>query len=291
MAGYTPLRRWRQFFPAFEAIHSAIEASYPAVVAKDDLGWARELQGFTAEVAQFLRGSAWNDPAEDLCVALDEIMVEYLVTLKTVPVTTSMLASTGLANAVGVLYEHQSEKIRGLAREIVGGWRESVVKEEFRRDRTAMEGQDLKAVVVSVAAVDGEKKTQVEKETKTASVVRSSRVEPAKIDAPAKVAASLPKKNAPLIHAIAVVGNGHGDHASGGSDKMEATKRKLQEGYKEAADAKRQRRIQVIKAPKTKTLEQGQRKTHPIFKERSRARGVAGSTAARRSLMPAFQRV
>jgi hypothetical protein len=49
---------------------------------------------------------------------------------------------------------------------------------------------------------------------------------------------------------------------------MESTKRKLREGYKEAADAKRQRRIQVIQAPKMPE----QRKTHPIMRERNRQR-------------------
>ncbi|TVU45100.1 hypothetical protein EJB05_04573, partial [Eragrostis curvula] len=163
MAGYTPLRRWRQFFPAFDAIHGAIEATDPAVLAKDELGCARVLQGFTAEVAQLLRDSAWNDPAERFCVILDDLMVEYLVTLRTVPVAPSVLASTGVAKAVGALYEHQSEKIRGLAREIVGGWREAVEKELGRAMEGLLIGQDLKPVV----PVAGEKKT--------ASVVRNNR--------------------------------------------------------------------------------------------------------------------
>jgi hypothetical protein len=61
---------------------------------------------------------------------------------------------------------------------------------------------------------------------------------------------------------------------------MESTKRKLREGYKEAADAKRQRRIQVIQAPKMPE----QRKTHPIMRERNRQR-------FRRSLLSSLDRV
>ncbi|CAN6289071.1 unnamed protein product [Urochloa humidicola] len=69
--------------------------------------------------------------------------------------------------------------------------------------------------------------------------------------------------------------------------RMEATKRKLWEGYREAEDAKRQRKIQVIAAPK-----QRQRKMmHPILRERSRARCGASTAVVRRSLVSSFNRV
>jgi hypothetical protein len=53
-------------------------------------------------------------------------------------------------------------------------------------------------------------------------------------------------------------------------EKMKETKRKFPEGYQREADAKRQRRIQLIKAPKMP--EQPPSKVHPILMERSRAR-------------------
>ncbi|CAN6324780.1 unnamed protein product [Urochloa humidicola] len=72
-------------------------------------------------------------------------------------------------------------------------------------------------------------------------------------------------------------------------ERMEATKRKLREGYREAEDAKRQRKIQVIAAPKM--AEQRQRKMmHPILRERSRARCGASTAVVRRSLVSSFNR-
>ncbi|CAL4915039.1 unnamed protein product [Urochloa decumbens] len=58
-------------------------------------------------------------------------------------------------------------------------------------------------------------------------------------------------------------------------ERMEATKRKLREGYREAEDAKRQRKIQVIAAPKM--VEQ--------------ARCGTSAAVVRRSLVSSFNRV
>ncbi|TVU08671.1 hypothetical protein EJB05_42082 [Eragrostis curvula] len=190
MAAPSPFHRWKRFFPAFDAIHGAIEAADPASLAKDELGCARYLQSAKAEVVEFLCDFPWNH--EDYCQILDDLMFEYLVTLKTVPVTRTALASTDLAKAVGLLQEHESEKIRGLARELIHQWRKSD--------------------------------------------------EPAKLEEPTKTSAPLPKKSSP------VVGTGRDSMAM--MVKMEATKRKLREGYQEAADAKRQLKIVVIQAPR-----------------------------------------
>ncbi|CAL4931585.1 unnamed protein product [Urochloa decumbens] len=72
-------------------------------------------------------------------------------------------------------------------------------------------------------------------------------------------------------------------------ERMEATKRKLREGYREAEDAKRQRTIQVIAAPKT--VEQRRREMHPILRERSRARCGSSTAVVRRSLVSSFNRI
>jgi hypothetical protein len=82
----------------------------------------------------------------------------------------------------------------------------------------------------------------------------------------------------------AVLGNGESE-----IEKMKETKRKLHEGYHQEADAKRQRRIQVIEAPNMP--EQRPRKVHPMLRERSRARCGAPPAAVKRSLMPAFHKI
>ncbi|TVU08630.1 hypothetical protein EJB05_42039, partial [Eragrostis curvula] len=266
MAAPSPFHRWKRFFPAFDAIHGAIEGADPASLAKDELGCARYLQSAKAEVVEILCDFPWNH--EDYCQILDDLMVEYLVTLKTVPVTADR------ACAVVALEEHESEKIRGLARELIHQWR------------------------LSDEALAPKNRTPVVGDA-------SNRVESAKREGPAKISAPLPKKSAPVV--------GIGRDSMAMMVKMEATKRKLREGYQEAADAKRQRKIVLIEAPKMaaqqqrrmhpvsqakratstaapKSVEKRQRKVHPIIRERSQAR-CAASTAVRRSLMPSFCRV
>ncbi|CAL4931878.1 unnamed protein product [Urochloa decumbens] len=71
--------------------------------------------------------------------------------------------------------------------------------------------------------------------------------------------------------------------------RMEVTKRKLRDGYREAEDAKRQRKIQVIAAPKM--VGQRRREMHPILRERSRARCGASTAVVRRSLVSSFNKV
>jgi hypothetical protein len=68
-------------------------------------------------------------------------------------------------------------------------------------------------------------------------------------------------------------------------EKMEATKRKLREGYREAEVAKRQRKIQMIEPPK-KLKQRQPKKTHPILRERSQARRAV----VRRCSVPSFNR-
>jgi hypothetical protein len=113
----------------------------------------------------------------------------------------------------------------------------------------------------------------------------------------------LPTKSAPVVDARrantaasidkssklpAAARNGRGDRAVIDKQMMEPAKRKLREGYEQAADdAKRQRRIQVIDAPKMP--EQRPREmTHPVLTEPTRvSRGGASNsnTAVRRSSM------
>ncbi|KAL6603206.1 hypothetical protein ACP70R_043567 [Stipagrostis hirtigluma subsp. patula] len=355
MAGETPFRRWKRFLPTFDAIDAAVEASDPAVSRTHE-----QIRLARGQIVEALRRAPDDGVAEEICLLLDDAMAESLVTLRAAPVTASALASTDLAMAVAALGQHESARIRRLARDVVRGWRASV-EGDIARARAAMEALDKLSDVKlppeslgSVAAharschvpVAAEREVkELSHTTKIAPVVRSSRVDAnhdskttmkqvkiheshpcPKQTAPVfagagtgrvkaadgsdplqrkttqvagnhcvrkmedmatstKITESLPKKMPPFVRRAAA-----GDLVVGPSpeEKMEATKRKLHEGYQEAADAKRQRKIQVIEAPKM--VEQRQRKMHPILRERSRAR-CGSSTAVSRSLMPSFQRV
>jgi hypothetical protein len=112
-----PLRRWRPFFRAFEAIDGVIEAcGYPRSEFRDVRG----------EIVVLLRGATDDGVAEQLCAALDDVMVESLKTLLVAPVPHDLLASTDLARTVAALGSHGSFRIRSLARDVVRGWRVAV---------------------------------------------------------------------------------------------------------------------------------------------------------------------
>ena len=112
-----PLRRWRPFFGAFEAIDGVIEAcGYPRAEYRDVRG----------EIVVLLRGATDDGVAEQLCAVLDDVMVESLKTLLVAPVPHDLLASTELARTVGALGSHGSSRIRSLARDVVRGWRVAV---------------------------------------------------------------------------------------------------------------------------------------------------------------------
>src|SRR5512133_800275 len=115
MAEQGVLRRWKRFFPAFASIHAAIEAAEPGISRK-------EFRDATDKVVAMLC-SATDDEAvaEELRVVLDE-----------------MMASTDLAQDVGALRNHPSERVRGLATGIVRAWRASV-KDELLKAAAAME--------------------------------------------------------------------------------------------------------------------------------------------------------
>ncbi|KAL6878230.1 hypothetical protein ACP4OV_012400 [Aristida adscensionis] len=317
-ARQSPLRRWKRFLPAFGAIDAAVEVS-DSPAARRTHG---EIRRVRAQIVDELRGAPDDGAAEELCKVLDDVMAESLVTLRVLPVTATALASTDLAGAVGALAAHESARIRGLARDIVRGWRASV-EGDIARAEAAMDALDklafgellpsrsVTSVVaharsshVPVAAGDREKKMQAKgasrMATKTTSATSSSHVGPAKIDNPVKVSAPLANKNAPVAGAGSAtkeemlppkktpavpVSSRGGERAE--SDKMVAAKRKLHEGYQEAAEAKQRRKIQVIEAPKM--VEQRQRKMHPIIRERSQARYTSSMAVVKRSLIPALQ--
>ena len=76
-------------------------------------------------------------------------------------------------------------------------------------------------------------------------------------------------------------GSGDRDVSCIDDDRIQASKRRLREGYREEADAKRQRKVQVLKVPETAAARQGERKQHPVMRERSRVRYASSATARR----------
>ncbi|OEL32919.1 hypothetical protein BAE44_0006065 [Dichanthelium oligosanthes] len=320
MAGQSPLRRWKPFFAAFGLVDAAIEAAAGPALSRDAFRSAR------GDVVEMLCDvpTGGDDLAEELCVVLDGFMSESLVTLRSVPddaVPRVLASSAELANAVGALRCHESERVRGLARDIVSGWRASV-ETEIVRVSAAIEKLDdlvLPSETTRFQVCDGhscntssdhdanrkmksEAKIQESWQpcpNKTAVLVKSSQASDplSKKTTPVagshgtrtentrastiKISQSLTHKKQPPV-----IGRATGDGLvmpCSPEEKMEATKRKLHKGYQEAADAKRQRKIRVIEAPKM--LEQRQRKIHPILRERSRAR-CGNPTAVRRCLFP-----
>uniref|UniRef100_I1PTP6 TFIIS N-terminal domain-containing protein n=1 Tax=Oryza glaberrima TaxID=4538 RepID=I1PTP6_ORYGL len=113
-AARNPLRRWKTFLAAFASVDDAIE------IEAADLGISRgEIRRARGRIVEMLRGAEDGRVAEELCSVLDEVMAESLLTLRLVPVTPRTLATTDLAGVVGALRKHDSERIRGLATDIV----------------------------------------------------------------------------------------------------------------------------------------------------------------------------
>ncbi|OEL24681.1 hypothetical protein BAE44_0014300 [Dichanthelium oligosanthes] len=266
MAGQSPLRRWKPFFSAFDLVDAAIEAAGVGI-CRDEIRSAR------GEVVELLCGVPAGDggEAEELCVLLDGFMVESLLTLQAVPTEAMprvLASSADLAKAVGALRVHQSERVRGLARDVVRGW-SVAVEDEMARAKAAMAKLD---------DVSAEASRPLPKKTAPVAGSHGHKMENTKV--PTTIPESAPpKRTPPSIGPVA---------RDCPEEKMEATKRKLREGYQEVEDAKRQRKIQVIQAPKL--LDQRQRKMHPILRERSQVR-CGKSTVVRRCLFSSIKSV
>ncbi|KAL6630535.1 hypothetical protein ACP70R_028608 [Stipagrostis hirtigluma subsp. patula] len=272
------LRRWKPFLGAFVHIDAAIEAASaggPDLVSRDEFRSAR------ARIVEMLCDAADDDcAAEGLCCLLDDAMAESLVTLRMVAAEKKpvLLASGELVAAVGALMSgHASERVRALARDVVCGWRAGV-EEELARATAAMDVLDsLSEHAAPAVVLDTKKQAKIPEEQSrpkktattapvavggriisaktsnhlpkqsTSPVVASGRhvKTPANMDASARVPARLPKKTAPVSEGRVVRPSCPPEN----KEKMESTKRKLQERYREAEDAKRRRTICVIQAP------------------------------------------
>ncbi|KAL6645439.1 hypothetical protein ACP70R_017047 [Stipagrostis hirtigluma subsp. patula] len=290
------LRRWKPFLGAFVHIDAAIEAGRDGF-SRDEFRSAR------ARIVEMLCDAADDDGvAEGLCLLLDDAMAESLVTLRTVAAEKQpgLLASGELVGAVAALMTgHASERVRGLARDVVRGWRAGV-EEELAMARAAMDVLDglsapppRPAGTTPAAITDSKKQSKIREEeplpkkTAAAPVGGSGRTNTAKVSdrspkrstpavvssghvkTPASMGASTgvlaarpPKKTSPASDARVV----RSSRSEEEKEKMESTKRKLHERYQEAEEAKRRRTIRVIKAPRPA----------------ARARAWACSTAAER---------
>ncbi|VAI79164.1 unnamed protein product [Triticum turgidum subsp. durum] len=211
------LRRWKSFYGAFDAVDAAIKAADPDQFSRHVFQRAR------GDLVLGLCNAAADDQAERICGILDDLMAESLETLRVVPSTPETPISTELAESVRALREHDSERVRLLARGLVSGW-EASVQDDVVKVTPAMPMKKPKATVGQQqrACADPDVKT---KRPPKAEIIK-------KVSDPA-------------------AGFVDGDRAGFCSeDKMEAAKRKLRQGYQEAEDAKRRRRTQLVQAPK-----------------------------------------
>ncbi|XBI02743.1 hypothetical protein VPH35_131250 [Triticum aestivum] len=207
----SPLRRWKRFFHAFNSVDAAIKPSN-LVHSRDELRRAR------VDIMEQLSDAADADQAERLCGMLDDHMAESLETLRLVPVTPSMLASTDLAKSVCALRRHESERVRVLASGVVRGWRASM-KDELAKVRDALHKLDnINMPQTKEIAVDQQQHVSADSDMAI-------------------------RKDAS--------GSAAGDRAALCSEeKMAAAKRKFHQAYQEAEAAKRRRRTQLVQAPK-----------------------------------------
>ncbi|KAF0905278.1 hypothetical protein E2562_003876 [Oryza meyeriana var. granulata] len=273
MAAQGPLRRWKRFYPAFASIDAAVEAADPGLSRK-------EFCDARCKIVEMLCDATDDDAvAEKLCAVLDDVMIESLLTLEMVPALPKMLASTDLAQDIGGLRKHESERVRGLATGIVRGWRASV-KDELAKAAAAME--KLAQVLEPDETGHHAKILEPPAPKKTANALEPSL--PKKQSAPVvagsrvKTAANMepPREKPPA--AVRSFRRESVPSCRTDEEAINAAKRKLREGFRETEDAKRQRTVQVIEAPDM--AKQRRRTMHPILQQRNRS-SCASSTARR----------
>ncbi|XBI02756.1 hypothetical protein VPH35_131263 [Triticum aestivum] len=223
------LHRWNSFYGAFDPVDAAIEAADPDQFSRHVFQRAR------GDLLVGLCNAADDDQAERICGILDDLMAESLETLRVVPSTPGVPISTELAESVRALREHDSERVRLLARGIVSGWETSI------QDEVAEVTPAMKKLPQPKATVGQQQRASADPNVKAK---RHPKI----------VGEPLSKKTAEIIKKVSdpAAGFVDGDRAGFCSEeKMEAAKRKLRQGYQEAKDAKRRRRTQLVPAPKT----------------------------------------
>ncbi|TVU00815.1 hypothetical protein EJB05_53733, partial [Eragrostis curvula] len=249
------LRRWKPFLATFDHIDAAIESASDVGVPREEFKRAR------TRIVETLCGATDDAVAEALCRLLDDAMAESLVTLRAAGTQVGLLASGELVAAVGALASgHGSKRVRGLARDVVRGWR-AAVEAELGTAMAAMHALDAASGVV----FDGHGSGLDAEQRKKRSMIPEKKPTPCKTTVASKAAPAPRRVQGPSSSCCSVEED---------TKKMEATKRKLHAGYQEAEDAKRRRSVQVlVVAPEM--LRRQHKKTLPAVKARSPASSAA----------------
>ncbi|KAM0901704.1 hypothetical protein ACQ4PT_019800 [Festuca glaucescens] len=252
----SPLRRWKPFFRAFDSIDAAIEAFDPVEFSR------REFRTARGDIVERLCDADDDDHAERLCLLLDDVMAESLETLRLLPLMPTVLAKTDLARCVRALHkDHGSERVRVLAGGIVAAWRASV-RDDDAKVRNVMPPKLLDRLPQQPKTVDHHH----------APDARRTAMQPAKTleaETSAKKTVEIATKRAsdPVAPGTIFRGDRVGPIPE---EKIQAAKRKFNQGYREAEDAKRRRLPIKVVAPEM--IKQTLKKKHPIMRERSQAR-------------------
>ncbi|TVU25185.1 hypothetical protein EJB05_27673, partial [Eragrostis curvula] len=263
------LRRWKPFLATFDHIDAAIESASDVGVPREEFKRAR------TRIVETLCGATDDAVAEGICRLLDDAMAESLLTLRAAGTQVGLLASGELVAAVGALASgHGSKRVRGLARDVVRGWR-AAVEAELGTAMAAMHALDAASGVV----FDGHGGDLDAEQRKKRSMIPEKKPTPCKTTVANSKTALAPRRVQPSSSCCSVED----------TKKMEATKRKLHAGYQEAEDAKRRRTVQVlVVAPEM--LRRQHKKTLPAVKARSPASSAA-ENRGRFSKSAALQRI
>ncbi|KAL6850014.1 hypothetical protein ACP4OV_020641 [Aristida adscensionis] len=242
----SPLRRWKRFFPAFDAIDAAIDAAgRPQGCSHAE---HRKARGDLVEKLCDAAGDGDERRAEALCLLLDEAMAEALATLRLVRVTPAMLTATGLAGALrGLRRHHGAERVRALARDVAARWR-ATIEGDLARVRAALDrlSREERRAAAAVAGDD-----DVRGGARESTVVQAGRKQLSDGKIP-----EAPKKGSPPV----VAGSAGGDSPRDGKTTgEEAAKRELPDGCVGEAEEDAKRR---------KVAELGEQRGHPVVRER-----------------------
>jgi hypothetical protein len=252
----SPLRRWKPFFCAFDSIDAAMEAYDPVEFSR------REFRTARGDIVERLCNAADDDDqAERLCLLLDDVMAESLETLRLLPLMPTVLAKTDLAKCVRALHKnHESERVRVLAGGIVAAWRASV-REDDAKVIEATEPKLLDHLPQQPKKIDQQQ--QAPHATQPAKILLAETCAKKKT-----VDITTNRASDPVAPGLIFRGDRVGPIPE---EKIQAAKRKFNQRYQEADDAKRRRLPIKVVAPEMikQTLK---KKKHPIIRERSQAR-------------------
>nr|XP_051201668.1 uncharacterized protein LOC127315194 [Lolium perenne] len=264
----SPLRRWKPFFRAFDSIDAAIEAFDPVLLSR------REFRTARGDIVERLCDADDDDQAERLCLLLDGVMAESLETLRLLPLMPTVLAKTDLARCIRALHkDHGSERVRVLAGGIVAAWRASA-RDDDAKVKEATAPKLLDHLPQQPKKIDQQQ----------APDARRMAMQPAKtLEAETSTKKTVEITNRasdPVAPGLIFRGDRVGPIPE---EKIQAAKRKFNQRYQEADDAKRRRLPIKVVAPEMikQTLKN---KKHPIMRERSQAQARCGSSMIKKTV-------